>query len=390
MDHLIRSVKELKAFSLHKGSLAQFKCSKDLVEVCRRQGVVADIKDPSSISKSAFDDYFTHLCALAKKFLFEHRDLKVWSKFAAHPNCRKIEKIFHEFGVARSSGLFTDEAEAKYDPTMPDSKRVTLEELYEVYRIKFNFSGSLQAFKRQITRTYGSYAEYCLQKGYDINTTRWDMEETALRVAKKLGSLEAVEKKSTSLVKYLEEKKLTKLVFSKGADPKIRPLTKSRFKTGLECPTKLFFSARSEYGNKKDQDEFLKALADSGFQVGELAKLYHPGGVQVDTLDYKSAVDKTNDLLSQDHVTIFEAAIQNENRFVRVDILRKEGRRLHLIEVKAKSFDPRDSEFDDIFDKRKLKKQEYQLKGDWQEYLMDLAFQTHVTRSAFPDFEVIP
>jgi hypothetical protein len=55
---------------------------------------------------------------------------------------------------------------------------------------------------------------------------------------------------------------------------KVLRLTKSRFKIGAECPTKLFFNDRKEYGNKKHQDEFLKALAEGGFQVGELAKLY--------------------------------------------------------------------------------------------------------------------
>ena len=119
--------------------------------------------------------------------------------------------------MARSSGLFTDDIEEQYDPLIPDSKRVTLEELYEVYRIKFNFNGSLQSFKRQITRTYGSYAEYCLKKGYDINTTRWDSEETALRVARKLGSIEEIGRKSPSLLKYLEERKLTKKAFDEGA-----------------------------------------------------------------------------------------------------------------------------------------------------------------------------
>jgi hypothetical protein len=217
MDQLIRSVKKLKELSAYGGSLAQFKSSKDLVEVCRRHGLIADIKDPSTICKSSLDDYFTHLCALTKVFLFEHPDLKVWAKFAEYPECRKIQKIFHEIGIARSSGLFTDDVEAQYDPLIPDSKRVTLEELFEVYRIKFNFSGSLQSFKRQITRTYGSYAEYCLKKGYDINTTRWDSEETALRVARKLGSLEEVQRKSPSLLKYLEERKLIKKAFDEGA-----------------------------------------------------------------------------------------------------------------------------------------------------------------------------
>lgn len=217
MDNLIKSVKELKELSCYSGSLNQFKSSKELVETCRRLSLIADIKDPSIINKAAFDDYFTHLSALTKIFLFKHRELKVWSKFASHPECRKIQKIFHEIGIARSSGLFTDEEEAFYDPLIPDSKKVTLEELYEVYCIKFNYTGSLPSFKRQITRIYGSYAEYCLEKGYDINSTKWESEETAIRVAKKLGSIDKVKEKSSSLLKYLESRKLIFKAFQNGA-----------------------------------------------------------------------------------------------------------------------------------------------------------------------------
>lgn len=217
MDDMVMSVKDLKKLSSYSGSLKQFKSSKELVEVCRRNSLIADIKDPAQINKGSFDDYFTHLCALTKQYLFEHRELKVWDKFASSAECKKVAKIFHEIGIARSSGLFSDGEDEEYDPLIPNSKRVTLEELYEVYSLKYNFNGSLQSFKRQITRMYGSYAEYCLQKGYDINTTKWDSEETAIRVARKLGSLSEIERKSPSLLKYLDERNLTKRIFNEEA-----------------------------------------------------------------------------------------------------------------------------------------------------------------------------
>lgn len=37
----------------------------------------------------------------------------------------------------------------------------------------------------------------------------------------------------------------------------MKPLTKSRFKLGLECPNKLFFTDNSGYSNKKIEDPFL-------------------------------------------------------------------------------------------------------------------------------------
>jgi hypothetical protein len=46
-----------------------------------------------------------------------------------------------------------------------------------------------------------------------------------------------------------------------------KPLTKSKFKLGLECPNKLFFIDKKDYANQRQEDEFLLALAKGGFQV---------------------------------------------------------------------------------------------------------------------------
>ena len=50
-------------------------------------------------------------------------------------------------------------------------------------------------------------------------------------------------------------------------------LTKSKFKLALDRPTKLYYSSnQSEYEDQNVNDEFLQALAEGGYQVGELAK----------------------------------------------------------------------------------------------------------------------
>lgn len=57
-----------------------------------------------------------------------------------------------------------------------------------------------------------------------------------------------------------------------------RYLTKTRFKLACECPAKLYYTGRKEYPDKKNTDPFMLSLAEGGFQVGELVKLYFPGG----------------------------------------------------------------------------------------------------------------
>jgi hypothetical protein len=125
----------------------------------------------------------------------------------------------------------------------------------------------------------------------------------------------------------------------------MKVLTKSRFKLGLECPNKLFYTGKNEYVNKKKDDPFLEALAEGGFQVEELARMHYPGGILIEgqDLDYEFSWNKTQKLLEQENVTIYEAAFLVDGLFIRTDVLVKKGISIDLIEVKAKSFDPSDN-----------------------------------------------
>lgn len=161
---------------------------------------------------------------------------------------------------------------------------------------------------------------------------------------------------------------------------KPRYLTKSRFKIGLECPTKLFYTNKKEYLNQKLDDPFLEALAEGGFQIGELAKCYFSDGHDVSTLDYELAEKQTLELLKNDHVVIFEAAIRFKNLFIRIDTLVKDKNHFDLIEVKAKSIDPNE---DNIF----LNKNGT-ISSEWLPYLYDISFQHHVLTSAFSNSTV--
>jgi hypothetical protein len=162
--------------------------------------------------------------------------------------------------------------------------------------------------------------------------------------------------------------------------PMARYLTKSRFKKGLECPTKLYYTnKKNEYIDSRLDDSFLAALAEGGFQVGELAKGYHPNGINIDELDYETSLAKTNKLLAEEKVIIYEAAFLFENLFIRADILIKNGNKIQLIEVKAKSID---SEADNFLGVKGY------IISKWIPYLYDISFQKYVIQKAKPEFEV--
>lgn len=156
-------------------------------------------------------------------------------------------------------------------------------------------------------------------------------------------------------------------------------LTKSRFKVGLECPTKLFYLGKDEYPSNKVDNPFLQSLANGGFQVGALAQCYFPFGYTVTERDQHLAVVRTNELLKKPRVTIYEAAFMHGNLFVRVDILVKRGNEVELIEVKSKTIDSNDE---------KNFTHKIEISADWKEHIFDVAFQKYVINQAKKELNV--
>ena len=160
-------------------------------------------------------------------------------------------------------------------------------------------------------------------------------------------------------------------------------LTKSRFKTGLSCPTKLYYQSNpNDFDNNHDENEFMQALAKGGLQVGELAKLYYPGGVEIDGLSKDVQLEQTSTALKQENIIIYEAAILVDHKFIRVDILVKKGNFIKVIEVKSKSCDGNDQL--QFFNKKK------KIATSERPYLEDIAFQYLLVMEAFPDSKVTP
>lgn len=159
-----------------------------------------------------------------------------------------------------------------------------------------------------------------------------------------------------------------------------RYFTKSHYRTALECPTKLYYGSRpGEYPSRGAGDPFLVALQDGGFQVGALARLYHPGGVLVSPLRISNALEETARHMQKRTVVLFEAAFESDGLLVRTDILVKEDNRITIKEVKSRSFHP-------LEDSLITKKGE--VAGKWEADVRDVAFQTYVLRKAVPGSNV--
>jgi hypothetical protein len=159
-------------------------------------------------------------------------------------------------------------------------------------------------------------------------------------------------------------------------------LTKSRFKTGLECPNKVFFGNDLRYVSRKLKDPFLETLAQGGFQVEALARLHYPQGRFIDAKndEYDKAHHLSREALTEGDVVLFEAGFLTDGLFIRTDILEKKGNKIRIIEVKAKSFDP-ENEYEFIGKRGGIA-------GGWKPYLYDLAFQKYVVAQCYPDCRI--
>ena len=158
---------------------------------------------------------------------------------------------------------------------------------------------------------------------------------------------------------------------------KPRYLTKSRFKLAVECPTKLFYTNKKNYRDLKQEDSFLQALADGGFQVGEFSKYLFPIGILIESKDNAEAEAATlAHLAKNDEVILFEPAIRFNDLFIRVDVLIKRQNSFELIEVKAKSYNSIDPQIEGA---------RTPILSGMLPYIQDVAFQKFVLSQRFPD-----
>ncbi|TXT21778.1 MAG: hypothetical protein FD134_2560 [Gallionellaceae bacterium] len=127
------------------------------------------------------------------------------------------------------------------------------------------------------------------------------------------------------------------------------------------------------------ESDFLAMLAEGGYQVGALAKLRYPGGIEIEGLNHAAAEAQTREYLQRDSVVLFESAIRVGDFFIRIDVLVKSGNRFELIEVKAKSYNSLEP---GIEGKRGG------ISSGMLPYIQDAAFQTWVLRQAFPEAEI--
>ena len=137
-------------------------------------------------------------------------------------------------------------------------------------------------------------------------------------------------------------------------------ITKSDFNTGKQCEKRLWLS-RHQPSLGTPATDSLDRRAEDGIKVGQLARLYYPGGHLIDWSDEEVEV-QTQNAITRGVDCLYEAAfrVEGEDLFVRCDILRQisgTSNEWHLIEAKSGT----------------------SVRPD---YITDVAFQTNALRAA--------
>ena len=156
-------------------------------------------------------------------------------------------------------------------------------------------------------------------------------------------------------------------------------LSKSDFTASADCLAKLYFKKHQFPSNL--ENGFMASMARVGHMVGFLAKVVFPGGREISMAHgAEAAAQETADwIASTESGILYEATFLVEGQMARVDVLRKRGSVLEVIEVKSSGYD---STLIGTPAKEQVKKLE--------EKLVDLTFQTLLVERAQPEFLVEP
>lgn len=173
----------------------------------------------------------------------------------------------------------------------------------------------------------------------------------------------------------------------------MRMLSKSDFKLARTCEAKLYFR-ENRYPDARQDDPFLRMLAEGGYMVEALAKARYPEGRELEYgRDIAQAWETTRQALQEENVTLFEATLLSGRSLARVDILQKRGNTIRLLEVKAASIDYRDHRASlDVGGSGAFRqaKKPNEIAAAYRPYLEDVAFQVVLLERLFPEFRVHP
>jgi hypothetical protein len=156
--------------------------------------------------------------------------------------------------------------------------------------------------------------------------------------------------------------------------------TKHLFRTGLECPTRLYYYANN-YPENREALPFIAHYRYNKQQLINLARCSFPKAISIDSTTNESSFAETQKKLKKKRVVLFDPAFHFEHYKAKVPILEKDGKDVNIYHVQIKAFRP---------DKQQISNQDGKVYSKWRSYVLDFAFQVYVIKKCHPDWNIHP
>lgn len=156
--------------------------------------------------------------------------------------------------------------------------------------------------------------------------------------------------------------------------------TKHLFRTGIKCPTKLFYKVQN-FPESEQSIPFIKHAVLNKRLLRLLLRSAYPDGKYVEGNSVSELAMLTSKYLQRDNTVLFDAVFEHRQMKARLPVVEKNGDELTVFQIQTKTFDS---------SKHKLVNKQGELYPKWREYLLDFAYRLFILKQNFPEFKLVP
>lgn len=162
------------------------------------------------------------------------------------------------------------------------------------------------------------------------------------------------------------------------SEKEITYFTKHLFRTGLECPTRLYYYSK-EYPENREALPFIAHYRYNKEQLTELARCQFPKGILIDSGSIEKDYKVTGERLKKRKTILFDPVFIHNRFMANIPILEKKGKEVSVYHILTKTFRRK---------KHNISDSRGEVYSKWRNYALDLAFQVHVIGKCYPDWNI--
>ncbi len=159
-----------------------------------------------------------------------------------------------------------------------------------------------------------------------------------------------------------------------------RYFSRHLFRTGLECPTRLWYRARN-YPENRESIPFIEHYRFNKQQLTALCRRQFPKGMEIEAPTLEEVAELTTKAFEKRNTVLFDPLFIHGRLLASVPIAEKKGNTLRIYHIQTKAFNPA---------KHRISSMDGRIYSKWRDNLVDIAFQCRVVERCHPNLEVVP